>query len=109
MTSPMELSASARERTVLASDQSRNRQHDAQVNAGPKSQLEAFLRTASCVVASAVCYYGATQIAWSLCFPDSKVSLFFPPHAVLVSILLLVPTRHWWVYTLAAASAHFLA
>jgi PAS domain S-box-containing protein len=26
-----------------------------------------------------------------------------------VSILLLVPTRHWWVYTLAAASAHFLA
>src|SRR5687768_6436375 len=27
----------------------------------------------------------------------------------LVSILLLVPTRHWWAYTLAAASAHFLA
>ena len=28
---------------------------------------------------------------------------------MLVSILLLVPTRHWWAYTLAAASAHFLA
>ena len=38
-----------------------------------------------------------------------KVSLFFPPHAVLVSILLLVPTLQWWAYTLAAASAHFLA
>ena len=61
------------------------------------------------VLATAVCYYAATQIAWVLCFPDSKVSLFFPPHAVLVSILLFVPTRQWWAYTLAAASAHFLA
>ena len=55
------------------------------------------------------CYYLATRIAWVLCFPDSKVSLFFPPHAVLVSILLLVPTRHWWAYTLAAAGSHYFA
>ena len=53
--------------------------------------------------------YVATQIAWALTFPDSKVSLFFPPQAVLLCILLLVPTRHWWAYVLAAASAHFLA
>ncbi|HEX5176313.1 MAG TPA: MASE1 domain-containing protein, partial [Chthoniobacteraceae bacterium] len=44
-----------------------------------------------------------------LCFADSKVSLFFPPHAVLVSILLVVPTRHWWAYTLAAVGGHFWA
>ena len=44
-----------------------------------------------------------------LCFPDSKVSLFFPPHAVLVSILLLVPTRQWWAYVLAAACSHYFA
>ena len=61
------------------------------------------------VLASAVCYYVATQIAWALTFPDSKVSLFFPPHAVLLCILLLVPIRHWWAYVLAAASAHFVA
>src|SRR6188474_2837033 len=61
------------------------------------------------VLASAACYYLATQVAWALCFPDSKVSLFFPPHAVLISILLMVPARHWWAYVLAAASAHFLA
>jgi integral membrane sensor domain MASE1 len=42
-------------------------------------------------------------------FPDSKVSLFFPPHAILVSILLLVPTRHWWAYILAAVGSHFFA
>ena len=34
---------------------------------------------------------------------------FFPPHAVLLCVLLLVPTRHWWAYVLGAASAHFLA
>ena len=61
------------------------------------------------VLATAVCYYIATQIAWALCFPDSKVSLFFPPHAVLVAILLCVPTRQWWIYILASSSAHFLA
>ncbi len=67
------------------------------------------LRTAWWVLVSSVCYYIATQIAWSLCFPDSKVSLLFPPHAVLVSVLLLAPTRHWWAYTLAAAGGHFFA
>ena len=67
------------------------------------------LRTVAYVVASTVGYYVATQIAWALCFPDSKVSLFFPPHAVLLCVLLLVPTRHWWAYVLAAVSAHFLA
>jgi PAS domain S-box-containing protein len=67
------------------------------------------LRTACYVLASAVCYYVATQIAWLLTFPDSKVSLFFPPQAVLLCVLLLVPTRHWLAYVLAAASVHFLA
>jgi signal transduction histidine kinase len=67
------------------------------------------LRTWLWILASAACYYLATRIAWVLCFPDSKVSLFFFPHAVLVSILLIVPTRHWWVYALAAAGSHFIA
>jgi PAS domain S-box-containing protein len=66
-------------------------------------------RTAFWILGGAACYYLATRTAWALCFPDSKVSLFFPPHAILVSILLLVPTRHWWAYTLAAACTHYLA
>ena len=61
------------------------------------------------ILATAACYYVATRIAWVMCFPDSKVSLFFPPHAVLISILLLVPTRHWWAYVLAAAGSHYFA
>jgi len=87
-----------------------NRELAARVNAGPVGRSSgASLRTVSFVLASTVCYYVATQIAWVLTFPDSKVSLFFPPQAVLLCILLLVPTRHWWAYVLAAASAHFLA
>ena len=73
------------------------------------SSAAASLRTVCYVLASTVCYYVATQIAWTLTFPDSKVSLFFPPQAVLLCILLLVPTRHWWAYVLTAVSAHFLA
>ena len=67
------------------------------------------VRTIFWILASAGCYYLATRTAWVLCFPDSKVSLFFPPHAILVSILLLVPTRHWWAYVLAAAGSHYFA
>ena len=67
------------------------------------------LRTIFQILASSACYYLATRTAWVLCFPDSKVSLFFPPHAVLVSILLLVPTRHWWAYVLGAAGSHYFA
>jgi two-component system, LuxR family, sensor kinase FixL len=75
----------------------------------PHEQPGFSLRTIIQVLAAGGCYYLATRTAWLLTFPDSKVSLFFPPHAVLVSILLLVPTRHWWAYTLAAASSHFFA
>src|SRR6188508_2236714 len=67
------------------------------------------LRTLLLALTGAACYYLATQIAWAMTLPDSKVSLFFPPHAILVSILLLVPYRRWWAFVLAALSAHFLA
>src|SRR5918993_4965729 len=75
----------------------------------PNEQPGFSLGTIFRILATGACYYLATRIAWVLTFPDSKVSLFFPPHAVLVSILLLVPTRHWWAYTLAAACTHFVA
>ena len=75
----------------------------------PNEQPGFSLRTLVRILATGASYYLATRIAWTLCFPDSKVSLFFPPHAVLVSILLLVPVRHWWAYMLAAACSHYFA
>ena len=67
------------------------------------------VRLVASILAAGAIYYLATRAAWVMTFPDSKVSLFFPPHAILVSILLLVPTRHWWAYLLAAVSSHFVA
>src|SRR6185295_12427698 len=79
-------------------------------NVSPRlKKRSGFFGTTLRVLLSGVCYYVATKIAWVLCFPDSKVSLLFPPHAVLVAILLLVPTRHWWAYTLAGIGGHFIA
>jgi signal transduction histidine kinase/integral membrane sensor domain MASE1 len=78
--------------------------------AGTPPAAQAGLRKALLqILATGACYYLATRAAWILCFPDSKVSLFFPPQAILVAILLLVPTRHWWAYLLAAAGSHFFA
>jgi PAS domain S-box-containing protein len=73
-----------------------------------KGGRASFFRRLFQIIASAACYYLATRTAWALCFPDSKVSLFFPPHAVLVCFLLRVPTRQWWAYILAAAGSHFI-
>jgi two-component system, LuxR family, sensor kinase FixL len=74
-----------------------------------KDNAGSFGRVALQVLLTGVVYYLTTRIAWALCFPNSKVSLLFPPHAVLVVILLLVPGRHWWAYTLATIVAHFVA
>ena len=84
---------------------------DSSVPSGAPSPIDSRLRLRAIagILATAAAYYVATWIAWHLCLPDSKVSLFFPPHAVLVAILLVVPGRHWWAYTLAAALSHFFA
>ena len=74
-----------------------------------KKKAESSGRIALQVFLTGVAYYVATEIAWALCFPNSKVSLLFPPHAVLIVILLLVPVRHWWAYTLATVIGHFIA
>src|SRR5690349_778054 len=58
------------------------KQATAQKNAAAQ-EARSWLHTVGSVLAGAAAYYLATLVAWSLCFPDSKVSLFFPPHAVL--------------------------
>ena len=85
-----------------------NRELALRISAGPEGRSAgASLRTVCCVLASTISYYVATQIAWALTFPDSKVSLFFPPQAVLLCILLLVPTRDWWAYVLGRRQRSF--
>ena len=86
-----------------------NRELEFHADVRPNEQPGFSLGTVVRILATGALYYLATRTAWVLTFPDSKVSLFFPPHAVLVAVLLLVPTRHWWAYTLAAAASHYFA
>ena len=53
-------------------------------------------------------YYAGAWIAKALRFPDSNLSLIWPPTAILLGALLLVPPRKWWIYLLALAPVHVL-
>src|SRR5918995_5099449 len=53
-------------------------------------------------------YYGGALIGQSLRFPDSHLSLIWPPTAILLAALLLAPSRRWWVLLLAVAPVHIL-
>ena len=53
-------------------------------------------------------YYGGALIGQSLRFPDSHLSLIWPPTAILLAALLLAPSRQWWVFLLAVAPVHII-
>ena len=53
-------------------------------------------------------YYAGAWIAKTLRFPDSNLSLIWPPTAILLGALLLAPPRRWWIYLLALAPVHVL-
>jgi two-component system, LuxR family, sensor kinase FixL len=51
-------------------------------------------------------YYIGALIGFALTFPASSVSTLWPPNAILLSSLLLVPTASWWLVFLGAFVAH---
>jgi PAS domain S-box-containing protein len=51
-------------------------------------------------------YYAGALIGQSLRFPNSHLSLIWPPTAVLLAALLLAPPRQWWIFLLAVAPVH---
>ncbi|HKC73870.1 MAG TPA: MASE1 domain-containing protein, partial [Chloroflexota bacterium] len=57
---------------------------------------------------AAVAYYAGAQVGFMLRFPGSPLSIIWPPNAILLAALLLVPTRQWWVVLLAVLPAHLL-
>ena len=46
-----------------------------------EEQSRSWRHTAVLVLVSGACCYLATEAAWALCFPNSKVSLLFPPRS----------------------------
>ena len=53
-------------------------------------------------------YYVGALIGQSLRFPNSHLSLIWPPTAILLAALLLAPPRRWWIFLLAVTPVHFV-
>jgi signal transduction histidine kinase len=51
-------------------------------------------------------YYFAARLGEGFRFLNSQIGVVWPPNAVLLSALLLVPKRRWWLVFLVTALAH---
>ncbi len=54
-------------------------------------------------------YYLGARVGAALRFGPHPVSVMWPPNPILLSALLLMPWRDWWLVLLAALPAHLLA
>lgn len=61
------------------------------------------------VAALAIAYYGGSRLGLALVVGPPSVSLFWPPAALLMGALALVPPRSWWALLAATAPIHVLA
>src|ERR1700746_145770 len=57
-------------------------------------------------IAVGAAYYWGALIGFALTFPAHAVSTLWPPNAILLACLLLVPMRKWWIALLGAFAAH---
>jgi signal transduction histidine kinase len=51
-------------------------------------------------------YYALAVVGTVLSVPPSGFAIIWPATAFLVSVLILLPTRHWWFHLLAVIPAH---
>src|SRR4029077_16909485 len=75
---------------------------------GGARRIAGLISRAQPVVLVCISYYAGAWIAKTLRFPDSNLSLIWPPTAILLGALLLAPPRKWWIYLLALAPVHVL-
>ena len=65
-------------------------------------------RVAGVAILVAGAYYLGAQFGFAFRFPGSPLSVIWPPNALLLAALLLMPTRIWWVALFAVLPAHVL-
>jgi signal transduction histidine kinase len=94
---------------VLSSSELRKALHAAAMTAGNGALSGGFsLPVPAIALLTAVCYYLGSQIGFVLTPAGTPISVFWPPNAILLAILLLTPRRIWWVLLLAVLPAHLL-
>lgn len=59
------------------------------------------------MVLTAAVYYALAAVGTVLSVAPSDFAIIWPATAFLVSVLVLSPMRHWWLYLLAVIPAHF--
>lgn len=57
---------------------------------------------------TAIGYWAGARIGFALTPSSQPVASLWPPNALLLAALLLVPTRYWWVIMLGALPAHLV-
>src|SRR5215467_1417084 len=63
---------------------------------------------AAAVILVAAAYYAGSRIGFGLTPHQTPIALFWPPNAILLASLLLMPKRTWWVCLLVVFPAHML-
>ena len=63
-------------------------------------------RVARATVLTAIGYWIGARLGMALTPDPQPVASLWPPNAILLAALLLVPTRYWWVVLLGALPAH---
>ena len=66
----------------------------------------ALLRVGAVVFAG---YYAGARLGLALTFLPLPISVLWPPNAIVLGALLLLPVSAWWVVVLAALPAHLLS
>lgn len=74
----------------------------------PHSVLTSPAATVLAVAATAAGYYLGAWLALALRYPSSVHSVLWPPNAILLAGLLILPARAWWLALIAVLPAHIL-
>src|SRR5262245_7529083 len=68
---------------------------------GPWRPPKAFRLALSVLLVGVICHL-STQVGFAFKFPPHHISPLWPTGAILFSVLVVAPVRHWWAYILAA-------
>src|SRR5262245_20356255 len=60
------------------------------------------LRTVMAILLVGVLCHLSTQVGYAFKFPPHHISPLWPTTAILFSVLVVAPVRHWWAYILGA-------
>src|SRR5262245_808307 len=73
-----------------------------------RSRVLGVLRTVMAILLVGVICHLSTQVGYAFKFPPHHISPLWPTTAILFSVLVLAPVRHWWAYILAAYFTDFI-